>query len=352
MSHALSIPPAISRIEAETPADAEGVDALVLTAFGPGRFAKTAERLREKAGIEAGFVIREDDRIVGSVLYGDTADGSWYFQLMKDRQDIHEIRDHLMFGQNKLGDAGHKGENRAASMPDSAEVCGCNGVCKGTIVKAIKEQGLFTLDEVKKHTKASASCGSCTGLVEQILMFTAGGDYSATPKLKAMCGCTDHGHAAVREAIAKPLPNGEKLLTSAQVFAHLGWKTPNGCASCRPALNYYLLADWPLEYRDDPQSRFINERKHANIQKDGTFSVVPRMWGGITTPNELRAIANAAEKYNVPTVKVTGGQRIDLLGVKGEDLPAIWSDLNAAGMVSGSGSSGTSLARTSLTGDA
>jgi nitrite reductase (NADH) large subunit len=100
-------------------------------------------------------------------------------------------------------------------------------------------------------------------------------------------------------------------------------------------LNFYLLADWPLEYKDDPQSRFINERKHANIQKDGTFSVVPRMWGGITTPDELRAIADAADKYMVPTVKVTGGQRIDLLGVKGEDLPAIWKDLNDAGMVSG-----------------
>ena len=92
---------------------------------------------------------------------------------------------------------------------------------------------------------------------------------------------------------------------------------------------------WPLEYLDDPQSRFINERKHANIQKDGTFSVVPRMWGGITAPAELRAIADAADKYDVPTVKVTGGQRIDLLGVRGEDLPAIWSDLNDAGMVSG-----------------
>jgi nitrite reductase (NADH) large subunit len=90
-----------------------------------------------------------------------------------------------------------------------------------------------------------------------------------------------------------------------------------------------------VEYKDDPQSRFINERKHANIQKDGTFSVVPRMWGGITNAAELRAIADAADKYNVPTVKVTGGQRIDLLGVKGEDLPAMWADLGRAGLVSG-----------------
>ena len=115
----------------------------------------------------------------------------------------------------------------------------------------------------------------------------------------------------------------------------LGWNTSCGCAKCRPALNYYLLAAWPGEYEDDQQSRFINERVHANIQKDGTYSVVPRMWGGVTSAKELRAIADVAEKFNIPTVKVTGGQRIDLLGVKKENLPAVWADLNAAGMVSG-----------------
>jgi nitrite reductase (NADH) large subunit len=106
-----------------------------------------------------------------------------------------------MFGESNIGDTGHEGHSKAAAMADTDEVCGCNGVTKGAICKAIKDKGLFTLDEVRKHTKASASCGSCTGLVEQLLMFTAGGDYSATPKTKAMCGCTDHGHQAVRDAI-------------------------------------------------------------------------------------------------------------------------------------------------------
>jgi nitrite reductase (NADH) large subunit len=108
----------------------------------------------------------------------------------------------------------------------------------------------------------------------------------------------------------------------------LGWRTPNGCASCRPALNYYLMSTWPHEAQDDPQSRFINERAHANIQKDGTFSVVPRIWGGITSASELRRIADVVDKYAIPTVKVTGGQRIDLLGVKKQDLPAVWRDLD------------------------
>jgi nitrite reductase (NADH) large subunit len=215
-------------------------------------------------------------------------------------------------------------------MGDDAEICGCNGVCKGTIVKAISEKKLFTIDDVRAHTKASSSCGSCTGLVEQVLAFTLGGDYSAAPKVQPMCACTDHGHDDARRVIIE-----QGLKTIPDVMKFMDWKTANGCHSCRPALNYYLLSTWPGEYRDDSQSRYINERVHANIQKDGTYSVVPRMWGGVTTPNELRAIADVADKFKIPTVKVTGGQRIDLLGVKKEDLPAVWADLNDAGMVSG-----------------
>ncbi|HWK32573.1 MAG TPA: nitrite reductase large subunit, partial [Hyphomicrobium sp.] len=115
----------------------------------------------------------------------------------------------------------------------------------------------------------------------------------------------------------------------------LEWKTSCGCAKCRPALNYYLVCDWPGEYADDYQSRFINERAHANIQKDGTYSVVPRMWGGVTSAKELRAIADAVDKFAIPTVKLTGGQRIDMLGIKKDDLPAVWADLGKAGFVSG-----------------
>ncbi|RPI47300.1 MAG: NAD(P)/FAD-dependent oxidoreductase [Betaproteobacteria bacterium] len=276
-------------------------------------------------------LVIEDGRIVGSVLYGDTVDSSWYLQLMRDKQDVREIRDQLMFGQTHLGDAGHQGASRAAAMPDDEQVCGCNGVCKGAIVKTIKEKGLFSLEDVRKHTKASSSCGSCTGLVEQILASTIGGAYQpADTKDKPVCGCTELSHGALRRAIRE-----NKWLDIASVVRALEWRTPNGCATCRPALNYYLISTWPHEARDDPQSRFINERAHANIQKDGSYSVVPRMWGGVTSPHELRAIADAAEKYAVPTVKVTGGQRIDLLGVRKEDLPGIWADLGAAGLVSG-----------------
>lgn len=278
-------------------------------------------------GVYKKLVIK-DNRIVGGVLYGDTVDGSWYLQLLRDKQDIHEIRDHLMFGQSHLGNSGHQGQNKAAAMPDAMEVCGCNGVCKGAIVKAIKEKGLFTLDDVRKHTKASSSCGSCTGLVEQILASAIGGAYQpAESRTKPICGCTDHTHEEVRRTIRE-----HKLLTIPDAISFMEWRTPDGCASCRPALNYYLISTWPHEAGDDPQSRFINERAHANIQKDGTYSVVPRMWGGTTSADELRRIADVVDKYRIPTVKLTGGQRVDLLGVRKEDLPAVWRDL---GMPSG-----------------
>lgn len=297
--------------------------------FSAGDFAPNDEDGREEivlhdavGGVYKKLVIK-NDKIIGSVLYGDTADGAWYFQMLRDGKAIHEIRDHLMFGQDSLGNTGHQGNDKAAAMTNEMEVCGCNGVCKGTIVKAIQDKGLFTIDDVKKQTKAGSSCGSCVGLVEQILASTLGGGYAPPSTSKAVCGCTDKNHEEVRAEIRT-----HKYLNIPDAMQGMGWCTPNGCATCRPALNYYLISTWPHEAKDDPQSRFINERVHANIQKDGTYSVIPRMYGGVTTPEQLRKIADVADKYAVPMVKVTGGQRIDLLGVKKEDLVGMWADLD------------------------
>ena len=300
--------------------------------FSAGDFADGEGRedivFRDPArGVYRRLVI-ENSAIIGAVMYGDTGDSNWFFDLIRDKTDITDMRDTLIFGPAYQGGTPQDPLAAVAALPRDAEICGCNGICKGQIEDAIAA-GAGDLATIKATTKASASCGTCTGLVEQVLAVTLGDDF-VLPAAASMCACTDMTHEDVRRMI-----KSQKLMSMPAVWQECGWKTSCGCHVCRPALNFYLLADWPLDYADDPQSRFINERKHANIQKDGTFSVVPRMWGGITTPDELRAIADAADKFAVPTVKVTGGQRIDLLGVKGEDLPAIWADLNAAGMVSG-----------------
>ncbi|MFM5930527.1 MAG: nitrite reductase large subunit NirB [Novosphingobium sp.] len=274
-------------------------------------------------------VIVKDNRLVGAVLYGDTADGSWYFDLLKKGEDVSDIREALIFGQAFAAGGALADPNAAvAALSDDAEICGCNGVSKGKVVGCILG-GAHSLDAVRSACKASASCGSCTGLVEGLLNLTLGDDAVASGP-KTMCKCTSFTHSDVRRLIVE-----KQIKAIPQAMQELHWTTPDGCASCRPALNYYLLCAWPGEYVDDQQSRFVNERMHANIQKDGTYSVVPRMWGGLTNPRELRAIADVVEKFHAPMVKVTGGQRLDIFGIRKEDLPAVWADLGAAGMVSG-----------------
>ena len=228
----------------------EGTEEIVLT--DPAR------------GVYKKLVIK-DDKLVGACLYGDTVDGAWYFKLLRDGRNIAD--DPRPADVRRSASRRHRPrrpQTRAAAMADGAEVCGCNGVSKGTIVKAIKEKGLFTLDEVRKHTKASGSCGSCTGLVEQILMATAGGDYSAAPKMKAVCGCTDaHPPAGARRD-----PRAAPAVDRRGPRARSSWRTPNGCASCRPALNYYLISTWPHEARGR-SAVALHQRARARQHPEG-----------------------------------------------------------------------------------
>jgi nitrite reductase (NADH) large subunit len=305
-----------------------GIDVYSIGDFADGDDRQEIILRDAAAGIYKRLVIKEN-RIIGTVLFGETGDGAWFNDLKKKAVDISEMRDTLIFGQAYQGGTPLDPMAAVAALPDDAEICGCNGVCKGKIAGTITTEGLATLEDVRAHTKASASCGSCTGLVEQLMKLTLGDGYNPAA-VQPMCGCTALGHDDVRRLI-----KAKQLKSIPAVLQELEWKTSCGCAKCRPALNYYLVCDWPDEYADDYQSRFINERVHANIQKDGTYSVVPRMWGGVTSAAELRAIADVVDKFAIPAVKVTGGQRIDMLGVKKEDLPAVWADLGRAGFVSG-----------------
>ncbi|TGV88721.1 NAD(P)/FAD-dependent oxidoreductase [Mesorhizobium sp. M00.F.Ca.ET.149.01.1.1] len=305
-----------------------GIDLFSLGDFADGDDRQEIVLRDASAGVYKRLVLK-DDRIIGTVLYGETSDGAWFNDLKKKQTDISQMRDTLIFGQSYQGGAPLDPMAAFAALPDDAEICGCNGVCKGKITGAITGKGLTSLDDVRAHTKASASCGSCTGLVEKLMVLTLGDTYNPAA-VQPMCSCTTFGHDEVRRLI-----KAKALKTIPAVMQELEWKTSCGCAKCRPALNYYLVCDWPDDYADDYQSRFINERVHANIQKDGTYSVVPRMWGGVTNAAELRAIADVVDKFEIPMVKVTGGQRIDMLGIRKEDLPAVWADLGQAGFVSG-----------------
>ena len=306
-----------------------GIDVFSAGDFSGGEGCEDIVMRDAARGVYKRLVIK-DDKIVGAVLYGDTGDGSWYFDQLRKEADISDIREGLIFGQAfTMGGALADPSEAVAALSDDAEICGCNGVSKGKIVQTIAA-GAHTIDALRASCKASASCGSCTDTCEALLSLTLGDQYGGERTVKTMCKCTSFGHDDVRRLILE-----KELKAIPEVMQELHWTTPDGCSSCRPALNYYLLCAWPGEYEDDQKSRFVNERLHANIQKDGTYSVVPRMWGGVTNPTELRAIADVVEKYNAPLVKVTGGQRLDIFGIKKEDLPAVWADLNAAGMVSG-----------------
>ena len=275
-------------------------------------------RFEDRAlGIYKKLTVR-DGKLVGAILVGDTSDSHRYMEWLRTSEDLTKQRRHLLFPP-PAADAGLD----IAEMPESATVCGCVGVTKGTIIAAIHEKGVNTLSQLKECTRASTGCGSCTGLCQDLLRAVAP-DFEDEKK-KVICGCVPFAEDKLREIL-----RSQRLKSVQEVLEIYG--NGVGCEVCKPALSYMLDMLWCGEHDEDRSARFINDRVHANIQKDGTFSVVPRMRGGVTTPDELRRIAYVADKYNVPMVKVTGSQRLDLLGVKKEDLPKIWADL---GMPSG-----------------
>ncbi|CAM4005596.1 nitrite reductase large subunit NirB [Cohnella lubricantis] len=301
--------------------------------FSGGVYAETAEHrvLRNHDDWRGTYkkVLLKDGRIVGAVLYGDVTDSSVLTRLVRDQAVMTDELYGQLFGRGGCCSEG-KASIGVEAMADDEIVCGCNGVAKGTIVQGIREQGWSTVEQIKVCTGATRSCGGCKPMVEQLLQLTLGDSYDGTAAAKAgICGCTSLSRDEIVASIQEM-----GLASVREVMNVLGWSQPEGCSKCRPAINYYLGMLRPLEHRDEKDSRFVNERLHANIQKDSTFSVIPRMYGGVTSPEELRKIADIADKYAVKMVKVTGGQRLDLLGVKKEDLPSIWADL---GMPSGYG---------------
>jgi nitrite reductase (NADH) large subunit len=257
-------------------------------------------------------------KLAGVILVGDTGDSHRYMDWLRTDADISDQRRHLLFPPPPA-DAG----GEVAAMSDSATICGCVGVTKGTIIQAIHEKGVNTMSQLKECTRASTSCGSCTSLCQDLLRAVAP-EFEEEVK-KVMCACLPFAEDKLRDIL-----RSQRLKSVQEVLDIYG--NGIGCEVCKPALSYMVDMLWCGDHDEDRSARYINDRVHANIQKDGTFSVIPRIRGGVTSPDELRRIADVADKYQVPMVKITGSQRIDLLGVKKADLPAVWADL---GMPSG-----------------
>ncbi|MBI4549868.1 MAG: NAD(P)/FAD-dependent oxidoreductase [Candidatus Omnitrophica bacterium] len=271
-------------------------------------------------GVYKKLVIHQD-RLIGTILIGDAQDANRFLEIIRKKEKVGDKRHRLLFDQPPAV-AGSPTD--VMSRPDEDTICGCIGVTKGQIVQAVREKGLTSLSGVKACTKASTGCGTCSSVVQSIVVAVAGSKFQEEKK-EVLCGCVPFAKEKLRNMIKT-----QQLKSVQEVLDIYGNGT--GCSFCKPALSYLVDEVLCGDHKEDRSARFINDRVHANIQKDGTFSVVPRMRGGVTSPAELRKIADVAEKYNVPMVKVTGSQRLDLLGVKKEDLPRIWADL---GMTSG-----------------
>jgi len=272
-----------------------------------------------KRGVYKTLVVR-DGKLVGATLLGDTSKVAYLIQAFDRGLPLPEERMSLMFD---LGTPA--AEVGAAELADDVQVCNCNGVSKGSLVACVRG-GEKTLTGVMAKTRAGKGCGSCKNLVSQIVEWAADGDVEVDPSADWYVPGIPFDKPQLMEKIREL-----QLHSVSSVFAALA---PEGKedAQSKMGLASLLQMMWADEFVDERDARFINDRVHANIQRDGTFSVVPQMKGGVTSVAQLRTIADVAEKYEVPMIKLTGGQRIDLLGLRKEDLPAVWSDL---GMPSG-----------------
>lgn len=262
-------------------------------------------------------VVFQDHKIIGAVLYGETKEGTMLLDMILKQQDVLDVEKVSLFPQ--LKDA----ELLSASIPVSKIICNCNSVTKGTILDAIQREGLTTVEEIKKCTKASSSCGGCKPLVADLLSYVQ--NYAVREPIEektCLCSCTTLNDDEVVQEIER-----HGLSTIQEVMEVLDWKNSKGCSICRPAINYYLGMINP-EFESKQQALFINEKMNAVIQSNGTYTLIPQMYGGITNPEQLRKIAQVAEKYHINDVAITSDQRIHLLGVKKEQLSAIWADLN------------------------
>lgn len=254
-------------------------------------------------------------RLAGAIIMGDLGKVAYLMQAFDKNTPLPEERLSLLFD---IGAPAQK--TTFAEMPMEAQVCNCNGVSKGAIAACVK-LGNKTTKSVMAATRAGMGCGSCKKEVGELVEFFCGGELEADPTADYYVPSIPLGKPELMAAIRE-----KNLRSVSAVLRELGGDVND--AASKPALSSLLSVAWHGQQEEERDARFINDRVHANIQKDGTFTVVPEMPAGVCTPAQLRRIADVADKYAVPLVKLTGGQRIDLVGVKKDDLPGVWRDLD------------------------
>jgi nitrite reductase (NADH) large subunit len=271
-------------------------------------------------GIYKKMVVREG-RLAGAILLGDASAAPTLLQAFDRGTTLGDDPAELLFPS-----AARDAKPRSVlDLPDAAQICNCNGVSKGRIAEAAR-QGCRSLQSLCATTRAGTGCGSCKQDVQAILESVVGdGGTVEDPSVHYYVpGVPLSKPDLIREIRA------QGLRSVSAVFAALAGGTPD--AASKPGLASLLKSVWGKDYQDERDARFVNDRVHANIQKDGTFSVIPRIYGGVTTAAELRRIADVAERHQAKMIKITGGQRIDLLGIPKASLPEVWREL---GMPSG-----------------
>jgi nitrite reductase (NADH) large subunit len=270
--------------------------------------------IEPKKGRYKKLIIR-DGRLIGGILLGDISKANYLMQAFDKSTPLPDERLSLLF------DIGAPEERTTLEeMPGDMQVCNCNGVSKGTITDCVRA-GKRTARAVMEATRAGMGCGACKELVGEIVNWACGGVVEEDPSADYYVPGVPLRKPDLVRAIRE-----QRLTSVSAVFRELASGVED--AASKPGLASLLSTIWHDEYTDERDARFINDRVHANIQKDGTFSVIPQIAGGVTSSAQLRRIADVVDKYRLPLVKLTGGQRIDLLGVKKDDLPAVWRDLD------------------------
>ncbi|AYB34365.1 nitrite reductase large subunit NirB [Chryseolinea soli] len=259
--------------------------------------------------------------LLGGILVGDAKQYNLFHQMAANKMPLPAQPESLIIGAPGKGEEGAGVKN----LPDSAQICACENITKGDLVFQITEKGVKTLDDLKRSTKACTGCGGCTPMVNDILKITLE-SLGHTVK-KSICEHFDYTRQELYDIVKiKNIKTYDALLDS--------HGKGDGCEVCKPLVASVLASVWNELIVSQATIQDTNDRFLANIQRGGTYSVVPRIAGGEITPQKLMAIGRIAEKYGLYT-KITGGQRIDMFGARVDQLPEIWEELIDEGFESG-----------------